>query len=135
MRIISQGPVFKGIVNALSKSESLLEKFWLKEIVPRVEKSSTFKTSLAFGLLKLIAPVWTKKDSLGMLLPRGLAEFSLKLLSKVESSTEDDLMITSALESLVEQCKGNSQSQNQLLTTLLKVNVSFDKISGCRSSH
>ena len=80
LRIISQGPVFKGIVNALSKSESLLEKFWLQEIVPRVEKSSTFKTSLAFGLLKLIAPVWTNKETLGTLLPKGLAEVSLKLL-------------------------------------------------------
>ena len=80
---MSQGPVFKGIICALSKSEALLETFWLKEIVPRVERSSAFKTSLAFGLLKLIAPVWTNKDTLGTLLPRGLAEVSLQLLSKV----------------------------------------------------
>ena len=39
-------------------------------------------------------------------------------------------MITSALESLVEQSKGNTKSQNQLINTLLSVNVSFDKISG-----
>ena len=130
MRIISQGPVFKGIITALSKSESLLETFWLREIVPKVEKTSTFKTSLAFGLLKLIAAVWTNEDTVGTLLPRGLAEVSLQLLSKVEASTEDDLMITSALESLVQQSKGNAKSQNQLITTLLTVNVSFDKISG-----
>ena len=130
LRIISQGPVFKGIINALSKSESFLETFWLREIVPRVEKSSTFKTSLAFGLLKLIAAVWTNEDTLGSLLPRGFAEVSLQLLSKVEASTEDDLMITSALESLVHHSKGNDKSQNQLITTLLTVNVSFDKISG-----
>ena len=50
------------------------------------------------------------------LLPKSLAETSLQILAKMESATEEELMITSALESLVDQCKGqDAESQNQLL--------------------
>ena len=127
---MGQGPVFKGIINALSKSEGLLEKFWLQDIVPNVTKTSKFSTTLAFGLLKLIVTFWPNQETLAILLPKSLAAISLQLLSKIESSTEEDLMISSALESLVLKSKGCAQAEKDLLSTFLSVNVSFDKVAG-----
>ena len=128
MRIMSQGPVFKGITNALSKSQPILKAFWLK-ISQSVDKTSTFKTTLAFGLMKLIIPLWPM-DDLSSLMSPALADISLVILAKIESSTEEELMITSALESLTEKVKDQPQAQTDLIKTLLKVNVSYDKITG-----
>ena len=128
MRIMSQGPVFKGITNALSKSQPILKSFWLK-ISQNVDKTSTFKTTLAFGLMKLIIPLWPM-DDLSSLMSPALADISLVILAKIESSTEEELMITSALESLTEKVKDQPQAQTDLIRTLLRVNVSYDKITG-----
>ena len=128
MRIMSQGPVFKGLINALSKSQEVLKEFWLK-ISSNVDKNSTFKTTLAFGLMKLIIPLWPLDDLQSLMSPT-LADISLQILAKIESSTEEELMITSALESLTEKVKENPKGQTELIKTLLKVNVSYDKITG-----
>ena len=77
MKIVGQGPVFKGLVTALSKSQQILENFWFKQILPKIiskdqsEKCSTFKTTLAFGLLKLIVPVWQNSETLAELISPG----------------------------------------------------------------
>ena len=122
MKIMSQGPVFKGLINALSKSQPILKSFWLK-ISGNLDKNSSFKTTLVFGLMKLMIPIWPM-DDLASLLSPSLAEVSLQLLAKSESQTEEDLMITSALESLVDMVKDQPKMQSELIKTLLKV-ISF----------
>lgn len=128
MKIIEKGPVLKGIVNALSKSQSLLENFWFNQILPRVDKTSHFKVALAFGLMKLIIPLWKNKETLPTLLSPGLADMSLQLLAKLESA--DEAIILSALDSLIDGCKDEPKSQGQLLKVFLKVNTAFDKVTG-----
>ena len=131
LKIIGQGPVFKGIINTLSKSQSLLENFWFKEILPKVDKSSHFKTSLAFGLLKLIIPLWKNEETVAELISPELGHVSLQLLAKVESSQEDDAIILSAFDSLIDVLKSNPKGQKHLLKTLLlNVNMAYDKVTG-----
>jgi hypothetical protein len=129
---LSQGPVLKGILNALASSEDLglVESFWLKNISPAVSRSSSFKTTLGFCLLKLIIPLWTDKTTIASLLTPGLAEVSISLLSRLESTVAEDAVIISAFDSLVESAKDNPKAQNQLLKTFLEANVAFDKVSG-----
>ena len=77
MKIVGQGPVFKGLVTALSKSQQILENFWFKQILPKIipkdksEKCSTFKTTVEFGLLKLIIPVCQNSETLAELISPG----------------------------------------------------------------
>ncbi len=107
-----------------------MEKFWLEDIIPKIEVSSVFKTSLAFGLLKLIIVKWRDQDKIFQIFPKSLAEVTLQLLARSDTASPEELMVTSALESLVEACKDNPKSQSELMKTLLDVNISFDKITG-----
>lgn len=130
LKIISQGPVFKGIVNALSKSQPLLKAFWFDEILPKVDKESRYKTSLAFGLLKLIIPAWKDQETIAKLISPELAQVSLQLLAKVEATQEDDAIVLSALDSMIEILKNNPKGQKYFLKTLLGVNMTYDKVTG-----
>ncbi len=107
-----------------------MEDFWAKQISPNLNKSSTFKTTLAFALMKIIIPLWSDKDTLGSILTPNIVEVSISLLSRLESSNQDDAMILSAFESLVEAIKENPKAQTSVMKTLLKANIAFDKVSG-----
>ena len=134
MHVLSHHPALPVIINAL-RSNNLMKDFWKTHIDPHIHKDKPYKSSLAFILLNLL-PVDTKTDFVSFLTVNFM-ETSLFLLTKLESSAEEDKAILDVFGKLITVAKENPDTQIPILKALLTNpgNISFDKVTGGNIVH
>ena len=110
----------------------VLNHFWHNHIDPAISNTTTFRTTVAFILLELIIVNTRDSHSIPQFLTKNIIETAIKVLSKIESSTEEEAVILTVLERLVSVAKDEPVIQGPILRLLLNSPgiITFDKITG-----
>ena len=142
LHLLSKHPALDLLLENI-KETGLLSEFWEKHVCPLVSRQSTYRSMIGFFLLERIldmegngeATAKNKSKTLSRFLASNVIETAVAMLSRIESaSTEEDVVIRSALAKLSTAASGNSSAQKSLLHALLSPrkggSIAFDKITG-----
>ena len=129
---LRQSSVLSRVVKCLMAHPEMLKSFWHNHIdqVP----TSSFKTSVKFSLLDLIIVNATDHDSIPQFLTKNVICTIIQVLSKVETTTEEEAIILTVLESVISVATEHKQIQRPVLKSLLQSpgKITFDKITGMK---
>lgn len=127
---LRQTSMLSKLVKLLMKETKMLKDFWDSKIDQA--PSSNFKTVVKFSILDLIILNSNDPTDIPQYLTKNIITTMVLVLSRVESSTEEEAAILMVLEHLVEECKKNPELQKPLLKKLLQHpgKITFDEITG-----
>lgn len=127
---LRQTSMLSKLVKLLMKETKMLKDFWDSKIDQA--PSSNFKTVVKFSILDLIILNSNDPTDIPQYLTKNIVTTMVLVLSRVESSTEEEAAILMVLEHLVEECKKTPELQKPLLKKLLQHpgKITFDEITG-----
>ena len=128
IHIMKQHPALNSILNCIV-SNGLFDQFW-QAMEKNISKSSSYKTGIAFHLLGLALDVTEDKKQICRWLTRNVVQAALHLMSRLESSKEEDDVTYELLSKFVEAAKEEKDIQIPILKSLLIQNIAFDMKTG-----
>ena len=94
--------------------------------------SSAYKNIIKFSLLDVIIETESEAINIPKFLTKNVVTSIIQVLSRVESTTEEESVILALLERLVARAKDNQEMLRPVLKLLLQEHgkITFDKITG-----
>ena len=127
---LRQCSVLCKLVKCLMIKPDMLRYFWQNHIdkVP----ASSFKTVVKFALLDLIIVNTNDINSISQFLTKNVVDTIMDVLSRIESTTEEEAIILMVLEHIIAASKENTELQRPVLKLLLQNpgKITFDQLTG-----
>ncbi|TRY70913.1 hypothetical protein TCAL_07526 [Tigriopus californicus] len=137
IHIIRNHPVFPVVLDQV-KNKGLLHELWFEHLDSSlVKESSSYKILLGFSVLEKILELDQEPAEMIKYLSPNVVETSLRLLTRLESSPEEDAFIFGVLAKFGAMAKDKPEIQEHVLHALLSKsgNIAFDKITGGNVVH
>ena len=127
---LRQCSVLSKLVKCLMAKPDMLKYFWQHHIDKA--PASSFKTVVKFSLLDLIIVNTNDINSIPQFFTKSVIDTIMHVLSRIESTTEDEAIILMVLEHTVAACKENTEIQRPVLKLLLQNpgKITFDQLTG-----
>ena len=129
LKIVRDISVLSKLVSVLSKQPSILNYFWSNiDQMP----SSIHKNTIKFLILDAILEKEGDATNIPTFFTKNTVSSIMQILSRVDSTTEEESIIISVFERLISKAKDNKEILKPILKLLLKDHgkITFDKITG-----
>ena len=127
---LRQCSVLCKLAKCLMTKPDMLKYFWQHHIDKAA--TSSFKTMVKFSLLDLIIVNTNDINSIPQFFTKNVIDTIIHVLSKIESTTEEEAIILMVLEHTIVVCKENTEVQRPILKLLLQNpgKITFDQLTG-----
>ena len=114
----------------LSLQPGMIDYFWNKQIdlIPSTKRKNIIK----FSMLDAIVENESEAIHIPKLFTKNVVTSMIQILSKVETSTEEESIVLAVLERIISKAKDEKQILKPILKLLLQEHgkITFDKITG-----
>ena len=114
----------------LSSEPGMIDYFWNKQIdlIPSTKRKNIIK----FSMLDAIVENESEAINIPKMLTKNVVTSMIQILSKVETSTDEESIVLAVLERIISKAKDEKQILKPILKLLLQEHgkITFDKITG-----
>ena len=119
----------------LSLQPGMIDYFWNKQIdlIPSTKRKNIIK----FSMLDAIVENESEAINIPKLFTKNVVTSMIQILSKIETSTEEESIVLAVLERIISKAKDEKQILKPILKLLLQEHgkITFDKITGIYLNH